>query len=268
MSRLQQAFARARGEGRAALVVYLTAFDPDRDGSLARLLAAAEAGADVIELGVPFSDPTADGPVIQAAMVRALAAGASLGGVLELCARLRERVHTPVVLFSYANPLLRLGEEVGARLAQAGVDGVLCLDMPPKHAGPLRDPVRAAGLDWIGLVGPRSTPARTRRVCEGASGFIYQVGMAGVTGGQVRVGDDLAARVAAVRQHTELPVALGFGVRTPADAAAVARLADGVVVGSALVEAARAGPDALARDVAALAAALDRSGGAAPEGGA
>lgn len=259
-ARLSAAFARARTEDRAALVVYLTAFDGGREHSLACLRAAADAGADVIELGVPFSDPSADGTAIQAAMVRALAAGATPRGVIELVAALREHTSVPVVLFGYANPLLRLQPGVAATARDAGVDGVLVVDLPPEHAAILRDDLVAADLGWIGLVAPTTTPARRRLVCDGATGFVYAITLRGVTGAAIAHHDEveLTEQIAQVRAVTTLPIAAGFGVRTPADAQRIAKVADGVVVGSALVEAAHTGIDELSRAVRALREAVVR----------
>ncbi|MFO7562896.1 MAG: tryptophan synthase subunit alpha [Enhygromyxa sp.] len=259
-SRLADRFARCRAEGRAALVGYLTGYDPDRAGSLERLIAACEAGVDVLELGVPFSDPTADGPEIQAAMVRARAAGATLEGVLELAAELRGRfAELPIVLFSYANPLLRgLGREPGfcRRLAALGVDGLLVVDLPPEHAGVLCEPARAAGLDWIGLLAPTSTPQRRDRVLASASGFVYAVSLTGVTGSALdATSEALRAQLDDLRQRSALPIAVGFGVREPAQVAALAPRVDGVVVGSALIRAGREDVGSLAATVAALRAA-------------
>jgi tryptophan synthase alpha chain len=264
MSRISARFNECRAAGRAALVGYLTGFDPDREGSLAALLAACEAGVDVLELGVPFSDPTADGPEIQAAMVRARAAGATLEGVLELAAAVRERFpNLPIVLFSYANPLLRgCSRDPGGaagfcrRLVELGVDALLVVDVPPEHTASLRDPARAAGLDWIGLVAPTSTPERRARVLASASGFVYAVSLTGVTGAALDASSELLrSMLDELRQATELPIAVGFGVREPAQVAALASQVDGVVVGSALVRAGREGPEPLAQLVAALRAA-------------
>ncbi len=238
-SRLAARFAAVKAEGRAALVGYLTAFDPTRGAAFDRLCAACEAGLDVLELGVPFSDPSADGPTIQAAMVRALAAGATLGGVIDLAAELRRRFDVPIVLFSYGNPLLRLGpDKLVERATQAGVDGLLVVDLPPEHNASLREPARAAGLDWVGLVAPTTTPQRRSIVLGGASGFVYAVSLTGVTGAPLDPADvKLHATLAELRAATQLPVVVGFGVRSAADVKALARSADGVVVGSALVEA-------------------------------
>jgi len=253
-------FAACAAEGRAALVGYLTAFDPDRAASLDRLCAACEAGLDVLELGVPFSDPSADGPTIQAAMVRALASGATVAATLELAAELRRRVDVPIVLFGYANPLLRFGPQaLVERAGQAGVAGLLVVDLPPEHSAPLRGPAQARGLDWIGLVAPTTTPRRRAAVLAGASGFVYAVSLTGVTGTVLDPADPrLHDGLAALRASTRLPIVVGFGVRTAGDVHTLARSADGVVVGSALVEAGNRGPAALAELVGELRAATRR----------
>lgn len=255
--RIARAFATCRAERRAALVGYLTAFDPDRARSLALLRAALRAGVDVLELGVPFSDPTADGPVVQGAMLRARAAGATLRGVLALAAELRAGTAAPIVLFSYANPLLQLGEQLGPALREAGIDGVLVVDLPAEHAAELRDPLLAEGIAWVSLVAPTTPPARLPAAVGAATGFVYAVTLRGVTGATLDADHhELAAQLHAIRAHTTLPVAAGFGVREPAQAAALARHADGVVVGSALVQAAQLGEDALVAAITALRAAL------------
>jgi tryptophan synthase alpha chain len=265
--RIAARFAACRSRGRAALVGYLTGFDPDHAGSLASLLAACEAGVDVLELGVPFSDPTADGPEIQAAMVRALAAGASLERVLALASEVRQRfAELPIVLFSYANPLLRAcdrdpGGAAGfcERLRELGVDALLVVDLPWEQAAILREPARAAGLDWIGLCAPTSPPARRDKIVEGASGFVYAVSLTGVTGAALDANSHaLQAQLEDLRGRTELPIAVGFGIRDPAQVQALAARVDGVVVGSALVEASRSGPESLASLVASLRAATTR----------
>jgi len=256
---IEARFAAARADGRAALVAYLTGFDPTRRGSLDRLLAACEAGVDVLELGVPFSDPTADGPTIQAAMIRALAGGATVAGVLELAAEVRRRVDVPVVLFGYANPLLRFGPSLAASAATAGIAGFLVVDLPPEHAGELRGSARSHGLDWVGLVAPTTTPQRRAAVLANSSGFVYAVSLTGVTGAALDVDDaQLQRSLGELRAASGLPVAVGFGVRTPADVRALARHADGVVVGSALIEASERGPAALGELVTALRAATQR----------
>ena len=253
-TRIAEAFARAAADRRAALVAYLTAYDGGADHSLACLRAAADAGADIIELGVPFSDPSADGAGIQAAMVRALQHGASLRGVIDLVAELRAKTDVPVVLFGYTNPIAQFGPGAFAAAAvRSGADGVLLVDLPPEHAGFVREPVRAAGLDWIGLVAPTTTIARREAVCAAASGFVYAITLRGVTGAALGGDDDeLREQIAAARVVTRLPIVAGFGVRTAAQAKRLASVADGVVVGSALVEAATTGPEALAQRVAEL----------------
>jgi tryptophan synthase alpha chain len=264
MTRISASLARCRAEGRSALIGYLTGFDPDREGSLARLRAACSAGLDVLELGVAFSDPTADGPQIQAAMVRALRSGSTLAGVLELAATLRDEFpELPIVLFSYANPLLQAGmrEREGAaglcaRLVERGVDGLLIVDLPPESSAPLREPARAAGLDWIGLVAPTSTPHRRDRVIASASGFVYAVSLTGVTGAALDTGSAaLRRQLEDLRAASDLPIAVGFGVRSAEQVRALAGLADAVVVGSALVRAGLEGVEALAGKVSELRAA-------------
>ena len=247
-------FARCRSEGRSALIGYLTAFDPDRAGSLERLAAACESGLDVLELGVPFSDPTADGPAVQAAMVRALQSGASLRGVLSMAEALRQTVDVPIVLFSYANPLLRWKpDELVAALQRAGIDAVLVVDMPPERAHELREPLRTAGIDWIGLVAPTSTAARIHRVAEATTGFLYVVSLKGVTGSELAdENPDLDRVLQQVRSQTDVPVAVGFGIRTPDQVRRMAAKAEGVVVGSALVRAAEEGVEPLRQLIRAL----------------
>jgi tryptophan synthase alpha chain len=257
--RIARTFAACRQARRSALVGYLTAFDPDRDRSLERILAACEAGLDVLELGVPFSDPTADGPVVQGAMVRALRAGATLAGTLALAAEIRARFELPIVLFSYANPLLRHeAASVCAEAKAAGIDALLVVDLPPEHAGALRDPALQAGLDWIGLVAPTTPPSRIDRVAATSSGFVYAVTLRGVTGSALDAArPELESQLSAIRARTELPVAAGFGVRTPEQAATLGRHADGVVVGSALIDAAQGSEADLRELVGSLRKALE-----------
>ncbi|RLB56543.1 MAG: tryptophan synthase subunit alpha [Deltaproteobacteria bacterium] len=241
MSRIADAFARAKDDRRAALVIYLSAGDPDLETTIALVLAAAEAGADIIELGVPFSDPSADGPSIQRASERALASGTTLTGVLGAVRTIRESTSVPILLFGYYNPIITYGE---ARLVtdakEAGVDGFLVVDLPPEECAPLHGPALAAGLDLVPLVAPTSTPARVEAAASIASSFIYYVSLTGVTGARAVALGEAAERANALSQQVGLPVALGFGVKTPADAAEVAAHADGVVVGSAIVDAAAA----------------------------
>ncbi|MCB9728331.1 MAG: tryptophan synthase subunit alpha [Deltaproteobacteria bacterium] len=237
--RIASTFARLARERRTALIPYVTGGDPDLDATAHVLDALVEAGADIVELGVPFSDPMADGPVIQAAMNRALAHGVRLADLLEVARAFRERhPDVPLILFGYMNPLHRYGLERAVRdMAAAGVDGLLVVDLPPEEAEELTRHTRPAGLDFIALYTPTSDDDRVRTIAAQGSGFAYCVSMTGVTGGRVSEHDALAARVQAVRRLSGVPAAVGFGVRTPEDAVRVAAIADGVVVGSALVQA-------------------------------
>lgn len=235
MSRLGAVFRRARERGEAVVVPFLTAGDPDllTTGRLVR--AAVEAGAGVIELGVPFSDPMADGPVLQRAAARALAAGTTLPRVLELVSEIRRESDVPIVLFGYFNPFFRYGVEAIARdAAAAGADGILCVDLPYEEAGELRAAARGAGLDLIALLAPTTPIARVRRIARRASGFLYFVSVLGVTGARAELPAELPALVAAVRTVTRLPIGVGFGVQRPEQAAWIAGFADAVIVGSAL----------------------------------
>lgn len=235
MSRIARVLAACRSQGRAALIPYLTAGDPSLDVTPALVRAAVGAGADLIELGVPFSDPMADGPVLQRSAGRALAAGTSLPRVLETVATLRRDLDTPIVLFGYYNPFFRYGVESLARdAAAAGVDGILCVDLPTEEAGELRAAMRTAGLDLIVLLAPTTPPARARAIARTASGFLYFVSVLGVTGARTELPQELPALVRAVRAVTDLPVGVGFGVQSPEQAAWVAGFADAVIVGSAL----------------------------------
>jgi tryptophan synthase alpha chain len=236
MSRLSEVFARLRREGRTGLVTYVTAGDPDLPRSAEIMKALDRAGADVIEVGVPFSDPLADGPVIQRATERALAAGASLSTVLDLVAGIRSVVSTPLVLFSYANPLLRMGLETFARRASAaGVDGVLALDLPIEEAGEFREILSVHGIDTIFLLSPTTTDARIRQAAALGRGFLYGISRLGVTGARDQVASGAEALVRRIRAQTDLPVALGFGISRPEHVAEVGAYADAAVVGSALV---------------------------------
>ncbi len=251
MSRIGPTFARLRAEGRPGLVTYTTAGDPDLPRSAEILLALDRAGADVLEVGVPFSDPLADGPVIQRATERALAAGGSLRTALAMIARIRPRIAAPIVVFSYANPLLRLGLDAFARqAADAGVDGVLALDLPIEEAGTFRETLAAAGLDTIFLLSPTTTEARIRKAAELGSGFLYGFSRLGVTGARSQVASGAEEMVRRIREHTTLPIALGFGISRPEHVAQVCAYADAAVVGSALVQVIadnRGTPDLIAR---------------------
>jgi len=238
VSRLQDAFARIAREERAGLVAFITAGDPTLEATGDILRAVDEAGADVIEVGVPFSDPLADGPVIQRASERALKGGATLGKTLSLIAYVRAGVEAPIVLFTYANPVLRMGvDRFVERAAAAGVDGVLMLDLPVEEAGDFSARLRAAGLDLICLLSPTSTPERIEAAARMGRGFLYVISRLGVTGARERMAGDAEELVARVRRHTGLPVALGFGLSRPEHVASACTYADAAVVGSALVQA-------------------------------
>jgi tryptophan synthase alpha chain len=237
MSRLQGTFESMRTAGRGGLVAYLTAGDPDPETSAAVITEVARAGADVLEIGVPFSDPLADGPVIQRAIERALAGGMTLRGTLDLVRKVRSKVETPIVLFTYANPVLRMTADRFAKAAaDAGVDGVLILDYPVEEAEPLRHPLLDAGLDPIFLVSPTTTDDRIRKSGELGRGFLYVISRLGVTGMRDHLAADVPALLQRVRAVSSLPVAVGFGISSPEHVAEACRAADAAVVGSALVD--------------------------------
>jgi tryptophan synthase alpha chain len=234
--RIAARLARRRAEGRPAFVAFLTAGDPSLERTLSAALELERAGVDVLELGVPFSDPLADGPVIQRSSERALARGVTLAAVLEAVARIREQSELPLVLFSYLNPLLRRGlERVAGEAARAGVDGVLVTDLPPEEAGEWLKAARAAGLDTVFLASPTSPDERLRRVAEASRGFVYAISRTGVTGERQALSEDARPLVERLRRLSDVPVALGFGISTPEQVKQAAGAADAVVVGSALV---------------------------------
>jgi tryptophan synthase alpha chain len=236
MSRLDDTFGRLRASGEPALVAYFTAGDPSLGATRSLVREAARRGADVIELGVPFSDPLADGPVIQRAAMRALEGGTSLARVLEMVAELRRDVEVPLVLLTYYNPLVTFGLGAFARAAaEAGVDGVIVADLPAEEAGPLAAECEATGLDLVQLAAPTSTIQRLRRIARRSRGFIYLVSLIGVTGARSELPEELEAQVRVLRRVTTKPVCVGFGIGTPEQVAAVGSLADGVIVGSAIV---------------------------------
>jgi tryptophan synthase alpha chain len=243
VNRLADTFARLRGGDAPGLVAYVTAGDPGYARSAEIVRALDRAGADVIELGVPFSEPLADGPVIQRATERALAGGMTLAKTLDLVAELRAEVRAPIVLFTYANPIYRLGlDAFAARARQAGVDGVLALDLPIEEAGPLQARLTAEAIDTIFLVSPTTTDDRLRRAGELGSGFLYGISRLGVTGIRADVAEGASALATRIRAACPLPVALGFGLSRPEHIRDVGRWADAAVVGSALVDViARAG---------------------------
>lgn len=236
MSRIAEVFAKRKAEGRAALVVFITAGDPDLATTEALAPALAEAGADAIELGVPFSDPLADGPTIQKASERALRRNTSLLQILGLVGSLRARVSAPMLLMGYYNPILKFGEAAFlAAAAKAGVDGIIVPDLPPEEGEALFRDAEKAGIDPVLLLAPTSTEERVEKIAALSRGFLYYVSLTGVTGARTSLAEDIGENVARIRKRTKLPVAVGFGVSTPEQAAEVARFADGVVVGSAVV---------------------------------
>ncbi|MFZ1899538.1 MAG: tryptophan synthase subunit alpha [Azonexus sp.] len=238
MSRIKSAFERLNGEGRKALIPFITAGDPDAALTVPLMHTLVEAGADIIELGVPFSDPMADGPTIQRASERALAKGMKLRKVLELVVEFRKvDATTPVVLMGYANPVEAMGlEKFAAAASTAGVDGVLIVDYPPEEAAAFGAAMKAHGMDPIFLLAPTSTAARIAQVAEVASGYVYYVSLAGVTGSGALNVDAVAERLPQIRQQTGLPVGVGFGIRDASTASRIAAIADAVVVGSRIIE--------------------------------
>ena len=253
MNRIERRFATLKREGRAGLVTYLTCGDPNAETFAQLLDGLPQAGADVIEVGMPFSDPMADGPAIQAAGLRALKAGMNLKGVLAIVRGFRAKNdETPIVLMGYYNPIYRYGvPKFLADAMAAGVDGLIIVDLPPEHDEELCLPAQKAGIDFIRLATPTTDDKRLPKVLTNTAGFIYYVSIAGITGTKSAAADAVSAAVARLKRHTTLPVAVGFGISTPAQAAEVALVADAAVVGSALVEK--------------IAGALDANGKAKPE---
>ena len=240
-SRIVARFDKVKAEGRAALVAYLMAGDPDLESSYQAMCALRDNGADVIELGAPFTDPMADGPAIQKAALRALAQKITLSDVLALAKRFRQDdQETPLILMGYANPVHTLGYEAFASMAaDSGIDGTILVDLPPEEDQPIRDAYATHGLSVIRLATPTTNEARMAKVAEGASGFLYYVAVAGVTGAGSADPEDIRAGVEMAQRVSGLPVCVGFGIKTGDQAAAMAKIADGVVVGSAFVEQAR-----------------------------
>jgi tryptophan synthase alpha chain len=257
---LSSAFAAAGSEGRAALIPYVTSGHPSPDATAEVLRMLAEEGSDVIELGVPFSDPLADGPTIQRSSFEAIARGVDLRWTLDALARFRAAHDTPVVLFTYLNPVLRHGvDRFLADAAAAGAQGVLLTDLPVGSDPALEDAFAASPLDLIRLVAPTTRPERAREIARASRGFLYYVSRTGVTGARAELAAGLEREVAGLRAVTDVPVAVGFGISTPEQAAEVARVADGVVVGSALVETlGTGGVEAARRFVADLRRATER----------
>lgn len=262
MSRIPAAFARLHSIGRKALIPFITAGDPDRGTTVPMMHALVKAGADVIELGVPFSDPMADGPVIQRSSERALKLGVGLSDVLDMVREFRKTdANTPVVLMGYANPVERMGTRIFAtEAAAAGVDGVLVVDYPPEECADFAALLREQNLDLIFLLSPTSSDARIAKVASLASGYIYYVSLKGVTGAAHIDTGDVQAALARIRKHTALPVGVGFGIRDAETAARVAGFADAVVVGSRLVQESETGTaDSLVNRVHDIAAGFRRA---------
>jgi tryptophan synthase alpha chain len=233
-NRIGSKLAASQGNNQSAFIPYIVAGDPDLERTQQLVLELEARGADLIELGVPFSDPTADGPANQRAAARGLASGATLPAILALVTELRKHTQIPVILFGYFNPIFRYGcERFSADASRAGVDGLLVVDLPPEEAAELAEPARAEGLDLIYLLAPTTPPERSRVIASSATGFLYYVSVTGVTGARAALASDLEEKVSALRSIIELPIGVGFGISTPEQARQVARFADAVVVGSA-----------------------------------
>ncbi len=259
MGRIGACFEALRARGETALIPFLTVGDPDLETTESLVLAMAESGADIIELGVPFSDPTAEGPTIQRSSQRALASGTSLRRILQLVGRLREQIETPLVLMGYANPVHAMGAEAFATAAaQVGVDGIIIPDLTPEDGACYLDPCRRLGIDPILLAAPTTRPERLEMLMRETRGFLYYVSLQGVTGARAALAEGIEAKVRQAQACGEKPVCVGFGVATPAQAEAIGGYADGVVVGSAIVDrieqagSADAAVDSVARFIADL----------------
>lgn len=236
-NRITRKFAQLKANNKKALITYVTAGDPNLKATADLVLAMEQAGADIIELGIPYSDPLADGPVIQAASQRALQGGTTLTKIFEMITGLRKETQVPLVLMTYVNPIIQYGVEIfAAKAAKAGVDGLIIPDLPSEEMEILKGPMNEAGLAIIPLVAPTSTESRIAKIAKEAQGFIYCVSLTGVTGVREQVGQNVEAFIERVRKYTDKPLALGFGVSTPEQAAQMVKAADGVIVGSALVK--------------------------------
>jgi tryptophan synthase alpha chain len=235
--RIDACFAALREKGEKALIPFLTAGDPDMETTEALVLAMADAGADIIELGIPFSDPSAEGPTIQRSSARALTSGTSLRAILQLVDRLRSRVDQPIVLMGYANPIHAMGAEAFAKAASdVGVDGIIIPDLTPEDGAPYLDPIRAVGINVILLAAPTTRPERLEMLVRETQGFLYYVSLQGVTGARAVVGRGVEEKVRLAQSFGETPVCVGFGVGTPEHVETIGAYADGVVVGSAIVD--------------------------------
>lgn len=236
MGRIEKKFDDLKSKGGKALIVYLTAGDPSLKRTYEMILGLERAGVDIVEIGVPFSDPTADGPIIQAASQRALKGGTTLPDILDMIEKVRKVSEIPIVLFGYYNPVFIYGNERFARRAEeAGVDGILMVDLPPEESGELRKYTDRSGIDFISLITPTSDDDRIKKISEKASGFIYYISVTGVTGTKKPEIADIKRDMERIRRITSLPVGVGFGISTPEQAGEIAKYADGVVVGSAIV---------------------------------
>jgi tryptophan synthase alpha chain len=263
MNRIDRTFAALRARGEKALIPYVMLGDPDVETTEALALAAAAAGADLLEIGIPFSDPLADGPVLQRAAERALTQKVTLADALALVRRLRATVQIPLIFMTYYNLIFQYGDvRLATEAAAAGVDGLIVPDLPPEEAGPLDAAARAAGVHLIYLIAPTTPASRIKLIAERAGGFLYYVSLTGITGAKLPALDEVGQGVSRIKRVTDLPVAVGFGVSTPEEAGRIARVADGVIVASALIKRLQAQPDArrrreeLAAYVASLKAAL------------
>ncbi len=252
-NRIDDTFTRLQAEGKKAFVAYVTAGDPDADRSLEIVRALADAGSDIIELGMPFSDPLADGIVNQMAADRALKAGMTTAKSLDLIREFRKTHETPIVLFTYLNPIFNYGfEKFHTDAAEAGADGILLLDLPPDEAAQNADLAKSSGLKPIRLIAPTTPPERVKLLAESADGFIYALSRTGVTGAHGAPSDTIPELVASIKQHTDTPVCVGFGITTPEQAQMVAAAADGIIVGSAIVKQVELNPESPAEAVGAF----------------
>lgn len=262
MQRIRRKFRALRSAGRKAFIPYIMAGDPSLERTREAVLLMERCGADIIELGVPFTDPLADGPTIQRAAERALAAGVNLHAVIGLVGELRRETEVPIVLMTYYNPVLRYGEErFVADAVKAGADGVIIPDLPPDEAAGLIRLSRRAGLDTIFLLAPTSTDERVRKVAKATRGFLYYVPITGITGARLSLDDTIGAALARIRRFTGVPISVGFGVSNPAEAAVIANVADGVIVGSAIVRTMHESPGRLHGFLRELRSAIDEPRG-------